>query len=102
MVVKKGGQRERFDRGKILRGVMRACEKRPVSPKQLEDLVDQVEQRLHGSTKREITSIEIGEILMERLRRLDKVAYIRFASVYLDFENVTQFIDEINQLVKAT
>jgi len=101
MVVKKGGQREPFDRSKILRGVMRACEKRPVSPQQLESIAEAVEQRVIESPSREITSLEIGRLIMERLKVIDKVAYVRFASVYLDFKNVNEFMDEINQLVKA-
>jgi len=100
MVVKKNGQRERFQRGKILGGLLRASEKRPISPKQLEDLADSVEKALTGSGQREITSRTIGEMLMKELKLLDKVAYIRFASVYLDFKNVDEFIDEINELVK--
>jgi transcriptional repressor NrdR len=85
----------------VSRGVMRACEKRPVSPQQLDDLVDAVEKRVMDSPAREISSIEIGELLMSRLRQLDKVAYVRFASVYLDFKNVREFMDEINELVKT-
>lgn len=100
MVVKKNGQRERFSRAKVSRGIMRACEKRPVSPQQLDELVDAVEKRVMDSPAREVSSIEIGEFLMSRLRQLDKVAYVRFASVYLDFKNVHEFMDEINQLVK--
>ena len=102
MVVKRGGQRERFDRTKLLRGIMKACEKRPVSPKQLEELVDAIERRLQDSPSREMTSIEIGEILMGRLRQLDKVAYVRFASVYLDFKSVQEFMAELNQLARTS
>jgi transcriptional repressor NrdR len=81
---------------------MRACEKRPVSAQQLEELVDLVERQLTESVDREIQSVEIGEILMDHLRRIDKVAYVRFASVYLDFKSVKEFMDEISQLVKST
>lgn len=102
MVVKRGGQRERFDRGKLLRGIMTACQKRPVSPKQLEEIVDGVERHLQDSPSRELSSVEIGEIVMERLRRLDKVAYVRFASVYLDFKSVQEFMTEISQLVRTS
>lgn len=102
MVVKRGGQRERFDRSKLLRGIMKACEKRPVSPKQLEELVDGIERRLQDSPSRELTSVEIGERVMERLRQLDKVAYVRFASVYLDFKSVQEFMTEISQLVRTS
>jgi len=102
MVIKKGGQRERFQRGKILGGLLRACEKRPISPDQLEHVADSVERAITDSGRREITSTEIGELLMNQLKRLDKVAYIRFASVYLNFKNVDEFIDEINQIVKQS
>jgi transcriptional repressor NrdR len=101
MVVKKGGHRETFQRSKILRGLLRACEKRPVSPQQLEELVNAVEQRLTDSSGREISSIEIGQFLMDKLKRIDKVAYVRFASVYLDFKDVQEFMDEISHLVQA-
>jgi transcriptional repressor NrdR len=102
MVVKKNGQRETFDRAKVLRGIMRACEKRPVSPRQLEELVEAVERRVQDSPTREATSLEIGQAVMDGLKQLDKVAYVRFASVYLDFKSVHEFMDEISQLVKAT
>ena len=102
MVVKKGGQREPFDRNKLLRGIMKACEKRPVSPRQLEDLVDGIERTAQDSPSREITSMRVGELVMERLRQIDKVAYVRFASVYLDFKSVHEFMQEISQLVKTT
>lgn len=101
MVIKKGGQREPFDRSKILRGVMRACEKRPVSPQQLEEIAEAVEQRVIEAPSREITSLEIGRLIMDRLKMIDKVAYVRFASVYLDFKSVHEFMDEISQLVKV-
>jgi transcriptional repressor NrdR len=102
MVVKKEGHREQFERGKVLRGLLRACEKRPVSPQQLESLVDSVEKLVSSSGDREVTSREIGEILMNQLKLIDKVAYVRFASVYLDFKNVHEFLDEIRDLVKVT
>lgn len=102
MVVKRGGQRERFDRMKLLRGIMKACEKRPVSPKQLEELVEGIERHLQDSPSRELASVEIGEMVMERLRQLDKVAYVRFASVYLDFKSVQEFMAEISQLVRTS
>jgi transcriptional repressor NrdR len=98
MVVKKEGQREPFQRSKVLRGLLRACEKRPVSPQQLEELVDSVERLLMDSLDREISSKEIGGLVMDRLKSLDKVAYVRFASVYLDFKDVHEFMKEINQL----
>jgi len=100
MVVKKEGQRESFQRTKVLRGLLRACEKRPVSPQQLEELVNAAERLVMDSPAREITSMEIGKYLMKRLKQIDKVAYVRFASVYLDFKDVREFMDEISHLVQ--
>ena len=98
MVVKKDGGRERFDRNKILKGLMTACEKRPVGLPQLEKIVEQVEIMVQESPERELESEVIGKILLSELRRLDKVAYLRFASVYLAFEDVREFMTEINDL----
>jgi transcriptional repressor NrdR len=98
MVIKKDGGREKFDRHKILNGLFKACEKRPVSLVQLERLVDLVEQKVHESPDHEIESSAVGRILLSELRRLDKVAYLRFASVYLEFEDVSEFMTEINEL----
>jgi len=98
MVVKKDGGREKFDRNKILNGLLKACEKRPVSLTQLEKIVDLVEQKVQESPDRELESVVIGKILLSELVRLDKVAYLRFASVYLEFEDVTEFMTEINEL----
>ena len=98
MVIKKDGGRVRFDRNKILSGLLKACEKRPVSLTQLEKIVDQVEQRVQESPERELESGIIGRALLSELRRLDKVAYLRFASVYLEFEDVAEFMTEINEL----
>ncbi|MBI2822393.1 MAG: transcriptional repressor NrdR [Acidobacteria bacterium] len=100
MVVKKGGQRERFERNKVMAGLLRACEKRPVSTGQLEQIVDEIERHVQDSPDREITSEEVGKAVMRRLRQLDKVAYVRFASVYLEFKDVTEFMTEINHLFK--
>jgi transcriptional repressor NrdR len=100
MVVKKDGRRERFDRNKVMSGLLRACEKRPVSTGQLEALVDEIEQRVQEATDREISSEEVGKQVMQKLRQLDKVAYVRFASVYLEFKDVTEFMTEINHLFK--
>ena len=102
MVVKKDGRREKFDRQKVLAGLMRATEKRPVSMTQLEDVVREVETRVMESAERECPSTEIGQIIMKRLRELDKVAYIRFASVYLDFKDIKEFQDELKDLLKAS
>jgi len=98
LVIKKDGGREKFDRHKILAGLMKACEKRPVSVVQLERLVDLVEQKVHESPDHEIESAAIGKFLLSELRKLDKVAYLRFASVYLEFEDVSEFMTEINEM----
>lgn len=98
MVVKKDGGRERFDRNKILNGLLKACEKRPVSLTQLERIVDKIEQTVQESYERELESTTIGKILLSELRQLDKVAYLRFVSVYLEFEDVNEFMREINDL----
>lgn len=98
VVVKKGGSRESFDRSKLLKGLLKACEKRPVPAGQLEEIVEEVEQRFPETPDRELTSQEIGEYSMGRLKEIDKVAYVRFASVYLEFKDVREFMREINQL----
>src|SRR5467141_1133112 len=87
MVVKKDGRREKFDRQKVLSGLLKACEKRPISMGRLSELVNRVESRVIDSPDREIPTTEIGEILMEGLREMDKIAYVRFASVYRDFQD---------------
>ena len=102
MVVKKDGRREKFDRQKILAGLLRACEKRPVSTTRLEEFVNQAEALVIDSADREVPSREIGELLMNRLRELDKVAYVRFASVYLDFKDVKEFMDELKDLLRSS
>lgn len=99
MVIKKDGKREPFDRNKVLAGLRRACEKRPVSPVALEAIADEVEQRLQDSSDREIPAGDIGEVVIERLKELDKVAYVRFASVYRQFEDVDQFMKELKGLL---
>lgn len=100
MVVKKDGRRERFDRQKVLQGLLKACEKRPIPMARLEALVDEAEQFVLESPNRERTSAEIGALLMAQLKRLDKVAYVRFASVYLDFKDVREFMDELKNLLR--
>ncbi len=102
MVVKKDGRRERFDRQKVLSGLLRACEKRPVSSSQLESVVDAAESFLVDAAERERTTAEIGELIMEHLKKLDTVAYIRFASVYRDFKDVNEFKEELEELLKGT
>jgi transcriptional repressor NrdR len=99
MVIKKDGRREKFDRQKVLAGLLRACEKRPIPMGRLAELVDQVETHLSESADREIATTKIGEMLMERLRGLDKIAYVRFASVYRDFQDVEAFLDELKGLI---
>jgi transcriptional repressor NrdR len=99
MVVKKDGRREKFERRKVTDGVMAACEKRPISAGKLESVVDEVETFVTESTERERTTAEIGELIMERLKALDSVAYIRFASVYRDFKDVREFKEELEQLL---
>jgi transcriptional repressor NrdR len=101
MVVKKDGKRESFDRQKIMNGLLRACEKRPISINQLESIVDSVEHFVQESTDRERPSSELGKIIMTRLKELDKVAYVRFASVYLEFEDVSEFMTELKYLVRS-
>lgn len=100
MVVKKDGRREKFDRQKVLGGLLKACEKRPVAMGRLAEIVDDVEARLSDSPDREISTTEIGELLMERLKGLDKIAYVRFASVYRDFQDVEAFVNELKNLVR--
>ncbi len=100
MVIKKDGRRERFDRQKVLAGLLRACEKRPVPMQKLEATVDEVETFVADSPNRERNSGEVGEVIMNRLRKLDKVAYVRFASVYLDFQDVKEFMGELKQLLR--
>ena len=98
LVIKKDGRREAFDRSKLTAGIHRACEKRPVSAKALDALVESIEQLVTDSPDREIPSSLIGERVMERLRELDKVAYVRFASVYREFEDVREFMAELQNL----
>lgn len=100
MVVKKGGRREKFERQKVLTGLLKACEKRPVSMAKLAEIVDEVESRLAETPDREMSTTEIGEMLMDRLQLLDKVAYVRFASVYRDFQDVETFLGELQTLVR--
>ena len=102
MVVKKDGRRERFDREKVLAGLQRACEKRPVPTKALEAIVDRVEAMVQESPDREVPTVQVGEFLMESLRELDRVAFIRFASVYRDFKDVDQFMATLKGLLETT
>ncbi|RKZ09179.1 transcriptional regulator NrdR [bacterium] len=100
MVVKKDGRRERYSREKILNGLLRACEKRPVSRESLEQLIDDVEKAIGSKEMDEIPTSEIGNEVMVRLAAIDQVAYVRFASVYREFKDVTQFLDELRGLLE--
>jgi len=100
MVVKKDGRRERYSREKILNGLLRACEKRPVSRESLEKLIDEVEKSIGSKAMDEIPTSEIGNEVMKRLASIDQVAYVRFASVYREFKDVSQFLDELRGLLE--
>ncbi len=100
LVVKKDGRREAFDREKVLHGLKKACEKRPVSVVQLETLVSDIERRLQELGDKEVPSAAIGEMVMERLPQLDEVAYVRFASVYRSFRDISEFMDELKDIIQ--
>ena len=100
MLVKRDGTRQPYDRQKLLGGLVKACEKRPVSLMQLEQIVDNVEQRVFSALESEVSSKTIGELVMEQLRSVDEVAYVRFASVYREFKDVNTFMDELKKLLK--
>ena len=99
MVVKRGERREKYNREKLLSGLLKACEKRPISREQLEKIVDEVEGKTFGKFKQEIRSTELGNEVMERLQTLDHVAYVRFASVYRQFKDINQFMKELKSLL---
>ena len=98
IVIKKDKSREVFDRTKVLKGMLRACEKRPVTSTELENAINEIEATLQSATDREITSVRIGELIMEKLKDIDEVAYVRFASVYKAFDSASSFIEEISKL----
>lgn len=100
MVVKKDGRREKFDRQKVMQGLVKASEKRPISMGKLAGIIDDVETRLSETSDRELSTVEIGELLMSQLKGLDKIAYVRFASVYRDFQDVDAFLREVSDLMK--
>ena len=102
MVIKKGGQRESFDRYKILSGLKKACEKRPISVMEMEDVVKAIEAKLLESGEKEVSSRIIGELVIEKLHTLDQVAYVRFASVYREFSDVSEFMDTLRQLATTS
>ncbi len=99
MVIKKDGRREPFDRWKIKSGILKACEKRPVGLEQVESLIDEVERGLFNSTEHEVATEAIGHAVMDRLKKLDEVAYVRFASVYRQFKDLNEFMDELKGLL---
>ena len=101
MVVKKDGRREPFDRNKVMAGLLRACEKRPIPATKLDSIVNSIEKYVQESPERERPTTKVGEMIMRRLKELDKVAYVRFASVYLEFEDVTEFMHELKTLVRT-
>ena len=98
IVIKKDKRREVFDRNKVLKGMLRACEKRPVTSTELESAISEIEATLQSATDREVTSVRIGELIMEKLRDIDEVAYVRFASVYKEFDSASSFVEEISKL----
>ncbi len=99
VVVKRDKSREVFDRDKLTAGILRACEKRPVSIEQISKIVDNIEAKLQSSLDREVTSMNIGELTMEELKNVDEVAYVRFASVYRQFKDINTFMEELNKLL---
>ena len=100
MVIKKDGSRQMFDRQKLLNGIMRACEKRPVKTSDMEHIVTEIKAATQNLLEREISSQKIGEMVMERLPKIDEVAYVRFASVYRQFKDINTFVEEVNKLLK--
>ncbi len=100
MVIKKDKTRETFNRDKLLTGMLRACEKRPVSIDQLENMIDEIETTIQNTLDREVTSEKIGELVMDKLKAVDEVAYVRFASVYRQFKDINTFMSELNKLLK--
>ena len=99
VVVKRDGSRQSFDRNKIINGMLRACEKRPVSLAAMEGIADEIEQIIQNSLEREVSTEEIGELVMERLKKLDEVSYVRFASVYRQFKDLNSFVQELNKIL---
>ena len=98
IIIKRDKSRQVFDRNKLLSGLLRACEKRPVTLDKLENAIDEIESQLQNSLEREVTSVEIGEMALSKLKDIDEIAYVRFASVYRDFKDIKSFMDELNAL----
>ena len=99
MVIKKDGRREQFDRWKLKAGILKAVEKRPVTLDQIEALIDEVERKLFGTTEREVSTVLIGEAVMDKLKTIDEVAYVRFASVYRQFKDLNEFMNELKTML---
>lgn len=99
MVIKKDGSRQAFERSKVMNGMLRACEKRPVSMEQIEEATASIEMQVYNKMNKEISSLEIGELVMEKLKELDDVAYVRFASVYRQFKDLNTFVDELQKML---
>lgn len=99
IVVKKGGNRQLYDRNKILNGILKACEKRPVSLNKIEETVDEIEKDLYNLMEKEVTSERIGQMVMDKLKEIDEVSYVRFASVYRQFKDINTFMEELNKLL---
>ena len=99
VVIKRNGMRETFNRDKVLNGILRACENRPVTLKEIDNLIDDVESKLYNMLEREVSSERIGEMVMERLQKLDDIAYVRFASVYRQFKDINSFMDELAKMI---
>lgn len=99
IVVKKDGNRQAFDRNKVLNGIIKSCEKRPVSLDEIESIVDDIERTLSNSLEKEVTSVEIGELIMNKLKDVDEVSYVRFASVYRQFKDVNSFMEELKKIL---
>lgn len=100
IVIKKNGLRQQFDRSKVVNGILRSCEKRPVSVKDVEKLVDEIELEINNSLEKEIETAKIGEIVIYKLKEIDEIAYVRFASVYRQFKDINEFKKELNKLLK--
>mgnify|MGYP004449669161 CR=1 FL=1 len=99
VVIKRDGSRQSFDKVKLINGMVRACEKRPVALNQIESIADEIENELQGALEREIKTVEIGEMVMSRIKDVDEVAYVRFASVYRRFKDINTFMDELSKLL---
>ena len=99
VVIKRDGSRQQFDRMKLINGMVRACEKRPVALSQLEKIADEIEQELQSALEREVSTVDIGEMVMKRIKLVDEVAYVRFASVYRSFKDINTFMDELTKLL---